>query len=251
MLEARQLSVADRLVGVDCRLRTGAVTAIVGPNGAGKSTLLGAMAGLVSCTSGTVLLDGGALAAMAARTRARTIGYLPQSGDVAWNISVETLVALGRLPHGGAREEDARIVADTLSALDLTALAGRPVGQLSGGERARALLARVIAGEPRWILADEPLAALDLGHQQALLARLRALATSGVGVVLVLHDLALVMNCADHVLVLSQGRAVAEGPPETTLTSALIRSVWGVDATWLGAPGCRALALRPVDQGNR
>jgi iron complex transport system ATP-binding protein len=128
-----------------------------------------------------------------------------------------------------------------LEALDLTRLAARPVSTLSGGERARALLARVLAGEPRWILADEPLAALDLAHQLALLVRLREAASKGIGVVLVLHDLALAMNHADHVVVLDEGLVEANGPPEAALSERTIERVWGVTARWLGEPDARAL----------
>jgi iron complex transport system ATP-binding protein len=132
-------------------------------------------------------------------------------------------------------------VAAALAALDLDALAARPVSTLSGGERARVLLARVLAGEPRWILADEPLAALDLGHQLALVAHLRRAAREGAGVVMVLHDLALAMNHADRVLVLANGQLGADGPPEAALEPTLIERVWGVPARWLGEPGVRAL----------
>lgn len=240
ILSARDLTVPGRLESVSLALEPGAVTAIVGPNGAGKSTLLAALAGLIP---GAVSLGSDVLLALPPRRRARRIGYLPQAGEVAWNVSVRTLAALGRLPHDSGPADDARAIAAALRQLDLEALADRPVARLSGGERARALLARVLAGEPDWILADEPLAALDLAHQQALLARLRALAGEGRGVVLVLHDLALAMNHAARVAVLAQGRLVAEGTPEAVLTPDLIRLVWGVEARWLGEPGTRALSL--------
>ncbi|WP_225205830.1 ABC transporter ATP-binding protein [Novosphingobium huizhouense] len=239
-LLARNLIVDGRLEGVSLALAPGTVTAIVGPNGAGKSTLLAALAGLVP---GAVSLGSDALRALPPRRRAQRIGYLPQSGEVAWNLSVRTLAALGRLPHDAGAADDARAIDAALRQLDLAALAERPVAQLSGGERARALLARVLAGEPDWVLADEPLAALDLSHQQVLLAQLRALAGAGRGVVLVLHDLALAMNHADRVAVLDRGRLVAEGAPAAVLTPALIAQVWGVAARWLGEPGARALAL--------
>ena len=237
-LAALDIALAGRLAGVSVTLEPGCITAICGPNGAGKSSLLSCLAGLLSPASGQVALDGQPLAALPPRARAQAIGFLPQSGEVAWDVAVRSLVALGRLPHRDARAEP---VDAALAALDLSDLADRPVSRLSGGERARALLARVLAGEPRWILADEPLAALDLAHQLALLRHLRAAAERGTGVVLVLHDLALAMNHADRVLVLDQGALVADGPPEQALSTATVAQVWRVQARWLGEPGARAL----------
>lgn len=221
-------------------LHPGTITAICGPNGAGKSTLLAALAGLTKPFLGEVLLDGAPLAAMPARLRARAIGYLPQAGEVAWDVTVRSLVALGRLPHG---DEGAAPIAAALAACNLEMLAERRVSTLSGGEKARALLARVLAGQPRWILADEPLAALDIAHQLVLLATLRRAAAGGAGVVLVLHDLALAMNHADRVLLLDRGRLVADALPEDALSGRNIANVWGVAARWLGEPGARALVL--------
>jgi iron complex transport system ATP-binding protein len=236
MIEANMLTIAGRLGAVTAALEPGRITAICGPNGAGKSTLLQCLAGLLDPDRGEVLLDGAALPN--GRERARRIGYLPQVGEIAWDLSVAALAALGRLPHGDRGEAQ---VAAALAAVDLTELADRPVSTLSGGERARALLARVLAGEPHWILADEPLAALDLAHQLALLAHFRRAADEGTGVVLVLHDLALAMNHADRVLVLGRGSLAADGPPEQALSEATIARVWGVRARWLGEPRARAL----------
>jgi iron complex transport system ATP-binding protein len=216
----------------------GRITAIVGPNGAGKSSLLLALAGLLAAAAGRVVLAGSPLAALSARERARRIGYLPQTPDIAWDVAAEKLVALGRLPHG---DNGQAAVEAALAALALEPLRHRPVSQLSGGERARVLLARVLAGEPDWILADEPFAALDLAHQLGLMAHLKACAQAGQGVVMVVHDLALAMNHADHVLVLDAGRLAAQGAPETVLDPAVIADVWGIAAQWLGEPGRRAL----------
>ena len=238
-LEARDLALAGRLAGISASLEPGAITAICGPNGAGKSSLLESLAGLLAPEAGEVLLDGAELAALDRRERARRIGYLPQIGEVAWDLPVRALAGLGRLPHGDRAGEPAE---RALAALDLDNLAERPVSTLSGGERARALLARVLAGEPEWILADEPLAALDLAHQLSLLGHLRRAAEGGTGVVLVLHDLALAMNHASRVLVLDRGRLAADGAPETALSEEMIGKVWGVSARWLGEPGARALA---------
>ena len=235
-LAARSLAVAQRLTDVAVSLEPGRITAICGPNGAGKSTLLQALAGLIEPDRGEVLLGDAALPT--GRERARRIGYLPQVGEVAWDLSVAALASLGRLPH---RDRGEPQVAAALAALDLAHLAERPVSTLSGGERARALLARVLAGVPEWILADEPLAALDLAHQLALLARLREAAGRGAGVVLVLHDLALAMNHADRVVVLAHGAVAADGAPGEALSEETIARVWGVTARWLGEPGARAL----------
>ena len=240
MLAAHDLTLGGRLSDVTASFALGTITAICGPNGAGKSTLLKLLAGLERPDTGFVTLDGARLDALDARRRAQAIGYLPQSGEVAWDVAVRDLVGLGRLPH---RDRGPAAITAALEALDLAALADRPVSRLSGGERARALLARVLAGEPRWILADEPLAALDLGHQLALLWHLRRAAETGAGVVLVLHDLALAMNHADRVIVIDQGAVVVDGRCEDALDHRVIKRVWGVPAHWLGEPGARALAL--------
>jgi len=251
-LRAENLVLPGRLAGVGLTLHPGEITAIVGPNGAGKSSLVACLAGLVQPAAGAVLLDGEPLAAFPPRERARRLGYLPQSPEIAWDVTVETLVALGRLPWQGAAlhrshatpADDARAVAAALAAMDLEPLRHRPVSRLSGGERARALAARVLAGEPRWLIADEPLANLDLAHAAALVGLLRHQAhAEGRGVLVVLHDLATAMNHADRAIILAQGRVVADGPPAQALTDALVTRIWNLPARWLGEPGARALAL--------
>lgn len=246
-LTAAGLTLPGRLSDVSATLEPGRITAIVGPNGAGKSSLLACLAGLLEPASGMASLGDTALARLHPRARARAIGYLPQSAQVAWDLDVAALVALGRLPWRTSASDDARAIASALAAMDLADFAHRRIGRLSGGERARALLARVLAGEPRWLLADEPAANLDLAHSAALFARLRGFASAGVGggmgVVVVLHDLAQAMNHADCVVVLSNGALVADGPPEDALAEATITEVWGVRARWLGEAGVRALAV--------
>jgi iron complex transport system ATP-binding protein len=251
MIEARDLSLGSRLSGLAAVLRPGEVTAICGPNGAGKSTLLACLAGLLTPDSGTVLLGGEPIDVMPPRARARALGYLPQSAEVAWDVTVEVLVGLGRLPWQGAplhrshasATEDATAIEVAIAAMDLSELRLRPVSRLSGGERARALVARVLAGSPRWLLADEPLANLDLAHAATLVTRLKEQAAAGAGVVLVLHDLAMAMNHADRVLVLHEGTLAADGPPLQALSQEIIARVWGVSARWLGEAGHQALAL--------
>jgi iron complex transport system ATP-binding protein len=242
MLAAENLTLRHRLHGVTARFAPGQMTAICGPNGAGKSTLLACLAGLLAPDSGRIDPE------LPPQARARQLGYLPQSGEVAWDVSVETLVSLGRLPWRDAPgSETMRAIEAALSEMDLAPLRHRPLSHLSGGERARALVARVLAGlpaqGPRWLLADEPLASLDLAHAAALMRALRRQARSGAGVIVVLHDLAMAMNHADRVLVLSNGEIAADGPPETALSADIIARVWSAKATWLGEQGHRALAL--------
>jgi iron complex transport system ATP-binding protein len=238
MLRAEYLTLASRLDGVSLALEPGTITAICGPNGAGKSSLVQCLAGLLLPEGGAVALGNTPLAMLHPRERAKAIGYLPQQPQIAWDVAVRNLVALGRLPH---RDRGEAQVAAAMAAMDVAHLAHRPASRLSGGERARVLLARVLAGEPRWILADEPLAALDLAHQLELLAHLRRAAQGGAGVVLVLHDLALAMNHADRAVVLSEGALAADGPCEDALATGVIERVWNVRARWLGERGQCAL----------
>ncbi|MBS0481236.1 MAG: ATP-binding cassette domain-containing protein [Proteobacteria bacterium] len=245
-LGVRNLTVGGRLGDVSLALEAGTITAICGPNGAGKSSLIASLAGLITPHEGTIELDGTPLSTVPPRIRAQAIGYLPQDGEVAWDLSVETLVGLGRLPWRGDAATDRQAVDAALAAMQLAPLRRRSLSRLSGGERARALLARVLAGTPRWLLADEPLASLDLSHQQGLLRQFRVLAEQQLGVVLVLHDLALAMNWADRVVVLSGGAIAADGPPAQALSSAVIARVWGVETRWLGNPGQRALTIQPA-----
>ena len=236
-LAAQNLSLAGRVEGVSCTLEKGGITAICGPNGAGKSSLLQVLAGLLDADAGQVSLDGRSLASL--DSRAERLGYLPQAPEIAWDVTVRSVVELGRIPH---RDAAAAPVESAIAAMDLAGYENRRAQALSGGEQARVLLARVLAGEPEWILADEPLAALDIGHQQALVGHLKREARAGRGVVLVLHDLAMAMNHADRVLVLDGGRLVADAAPSEALSNKRIAEVWGVATRWLGEEGARALA---------
>lgn len=239
-----ELDGAEVLTKLSLDCVPGEITAICGPNGAGKSTLLRVLAGLLVPPLGGAFFNGEPLQLIAARARAQHIGFLPQNGEIAWDITTGDCVALGRTPHRDERQASGReAIAKALDLCDLTHLAGRRVLTLSGGERARALMARVLAGQPDWILADEPMAALDLQHQLDLLRVLRGAAQNGCGVVLVMHDLNLAMNHADRVAVLDGGRLVADGPPEEALSEETIKAVWGTNARWLGEPGQRALSI--------
>lgn len=210
----------------------GRVTALLGANGAGKSTLLACLAALRRPDTGAATLDGIDVHAIERRARARAIGLLPQAADVHWDVDVATLVQLGRFPHRGrwgATDADRAAVERALAATDMAGLAERGVERLSGGERSRALLARVLAGEPEWLLADEPLASLDPAHQLDVLARLRSVAAEGRGVILVLHDLHLAGRIADDAVLLRGGRVVAAGPAQDVLSAPLIAEAYRVE----------------------
>ena len=221
-----RLGGATVLDGVTATIAPGRVTAILGPNGAGKSTLLRAAAGLIAATG--IRLDGEEVAGLHPRERARAIGYLPQDAVVHWNMRARDVVALGRHPHRASPGDNAAAVAGALAATGTTSFAEREIGTLSGGERARVLLARVLAGEPRYLLADEPLAALDPAHQADMVQRLRAYASGGAGVAVVVHDLLQAQVVADDALLLDRGRVVAAGPASRVLTPEHLTAVFGI-----------------------
>jgi iron complex transport system ATP-binding protein len=213
------------------QFRAGTITAVLGPNGAGKTTMLRALLGLVA-SAGTIMLDGIPLAALSAKARARKLGYLPQFGSPAWNLIAQDVVMLGRAPHRGRHAApsaaDIAAVRDALAMCDASRFALRPVLSLSGGECARVLLARILATLPDWLLIDEPLNHLDPLHQRNLLNLLRQQAASGVGVIVVLHDLNAAAQIADDVVLLRDGRQVAQGLATDVLTPANLAMAYDV-----------------------
>jgi iron complex transport system ATP-binding protein len=252
------LSVADLTVRLGSTLAVdratfsadpGTLVAIVGPNGAGKTSLVRAIAGLVR-HSGQCSLAGKRLEDLGPAERARRIAYQPQRADFAWALPVRDAVALGRLPHGDpfgrASQGDAAAVATALDRLSLTGLSDRPVTSLSGGERARVMLARVLATGAQAILADEPTAALDPAHQILVLDLLREEARAGRLVLAVLHDLALAARFADRVLVIDQGVILADGTADEVLTDDIIARVFGLRCLFVEIDGRRV----PVPAGR-
>ena len=236
------------LAGVSARFAPGAVSVVLGPNGAGKSTLLACLAGLRPPDGGKVTLGDRPITGWLPPERARALGFLPQIPEIAWPVSVETLVGLGRLPWRGASSaaEDKAAIAAALDTVGMSAFARRDATSLSGGERARVLLARALAGAPRFLLADEPLAGLDPGRQLDAIALFRAQAAAGLGVVLTLHDLPLAARVADRLLLLHEGRLVAEGTPADVLTPERLAQVYGIRARV--AAGETGLAIDLVER---
>jgi iron complex transport system ATP-binding protein len=235
-LHAEQLRVSLRgrtvIHDFTAHFERGRVTALLGPNGAGKTTLLNCIAGLLRADAGCVRLDGADVQSIDRRSRARRIGLLPQQGEVHWDIDVATLVALGRFPHRGrwgASAEDHQAVLRAMAATDVSQFADRNARGLSGGERSRVLLARVLAGDPDWLLADEPLASLDPAHQLDVLDRLREVAARGAGVIVVLHDLGHAARVADDVVLMREGRIIAHGPRHSVMEAPELRETFGID----------------------
>jgi iron complex transport system ATP-binding protein len=225
-LVARGLNVklAGRAVlnDISLSLASGHLVALVGPNGAGKTTLLRALAGLLP-SDGAIHVGGAALSSLALRERARRFAYLPQGHVVHWPLPARDIVALGRYPHGATdparmSPKDSEAVLRAMQATDVVEFGARRVTELSGGERSRVALARVLAVEAPVILADEPTASLDPRYQLDVMKTLRAAADQGVLVIVVTHDLGLAARFADHVLVLGQGRLVAPGAPAAALS---------------------------------
>lgn len=207
-------------------VRLGELVALIGPNGAGKSTLLRLLAGLARPTRGRVLVEGEALDRLPPKVRARRIGWLPQGAHAAWGMTVRELVALGRMPHGDRAQAP---VDRAIARLGLASLAGARIDQLSGGEVKRAMIARVLAGEPRVLLLDEPTADLDPAVGFAVMQLLRAVATEEKrAVVVVLHDLPLAGRFADRFVLLAKGHLVAEGDAARILNDATAGRVFGI-----------------------
>jgi len=218
--------------GVDLQLGPGELLGLIGPNGAGKSSLLRLLAGLLEADSGEVRLDQCLLADYGAGERARRIAWLPQQAEVHWPVSVEMLVGLGRSPHLGDRQGpgqgDRAIIEQVLRQTGLLGLRQRPFPTLSGGERARVLLARALVTQPQCLLADEPVAALDPAHQLDVMELLGDYCSRGMGSLVVLHDLALAARFCSRLVLLHQGRVLAAGPAAEVLTSANLARAYGI-----------------------
>ncbi|QZP09256.1 ABC transporter ATP-binding protein [Caenibius sp. WL] len=220
--------------GITARLEPGSLVGVIGPNGAGKSTLVRAMLGLAPLSAGTVRISDMPLRQWDRKALARALAYLPQGQTLHWPLSVGRLVALGRLPHLGPLSPiaaaDRTAIEQALHRADVLHLAGRNVLELSGGERARVLLARALAVGAQGLAVDEPLASLDPGHQIDVMELLAREARTGTLVVAVLHDLTMAARYCDRLLLMHRGRLVADGPPATVLTADNLARIYGIGA---------------------
>lgn len=206
----------------------GECVGLIGPNGAGKTSLMRAALGLLPHKGHA------SLAQMPAGLRARACAWMPQARDIAWPVSVETLVALGRIPHlpRGVRlsAPDHAAVDEALTHMGLSTFRNRIATELSGGEQARALIARALAQQTPLLMADEPIAGLDPARQIATMKVFNGLAVSGRAVFASLHDLGLAARHCTRLILLHQGRIVADGAPRDVLTQENVASVFGVSA---------------------
>lgn len=218
----------DILRGIDLSVGAGEVVGIIGPNGAGKTTLMRGALGLLASTGRSSLAD------LDPRARGRAVSWLPQAREIAWPMSVERLVMLGRTPHLGAGQrasaEDTAAVERALQRMDLGGFRNRTATQLSGGEQARALIARALAQETPLLMADEPIAGLDPAHQIATMQTFASLADEGHSVIVSLHDLGLAARHCTRMVVIGGGGIVADGPPRAVLTPELLRETFGISA---------------------
>ena len=235
-IEGLSVALGQRTVvsNVSAELKPGALIGVVGPNGAGKSTLVRAMLGLVPRAGGRVALDGRDVADLSPRDIARSIAYLPQGQILHWPLAVERLVALGRLPHlapmSRMSDADRAVVGEALARVDAGHLVGRIATELSGGERARVMLARALAVGAPGLVVDEPLASLDPGHQIDVMELLAREARGGALVIAVLHDLTMAARYCDRILLLDKGAILADGAPADVLDAARLEAAYGISA---------------------
>ena len=258
-LEARNLSLSfsgiPLLRNINLMVRPGEVTTIVGPNGAGKTSLLRCMVDELSATDGEVLFNQIDIDHWSTSDRARSLAVLPQQSLLDFPFTAEEVVMLGRTPHDTGARKDAEIVAEALAVVDGDYLSERFYTQLSGGEKQRVHLARVLAQiwEPvveskdvedkgvegncvdekyrdRYLVLDEPTSSFDLAHQKLTLDVVQAFASNGAGVLMVMHDLNLAARCSDQIVLMQCGEIVTSGTPEQVLTPDNIRRVFDVEA---------------------
>ncbi len=244
LLSVKNLNVklGDKQALADAGFATkgGEFIGLIGPNGAGKTTLLRAIAGLVA-SSGQVSLEGSDFRQIHAAERARSLAYLPQERDVAWPVSVHMLVSLGRSAlkpvFAGLSAEDEAVIEAAMDRMDVARFRERSVMELSGGERARVLIARVLAQDTPVILADEPVAGLDPAHQLSLMETFAQLAGEGRTVIASLHELSLAAQHCSRLILLDRGRMIADGTPREVFTPQILQEVYGIRARIMTVDG--------------
>jgi len=221
------------LEDVSLQLATGEVVSVVGPNGAGKSSLVALMAATSQPSSGQLSLDGQAYTSISLAERATRVAVLPQQTSLEFPFSVAEVIQMGRIPHGGGRNLQSPMLEEVMASLALHGLRNRIYTTLSGGEKQRTQIARVLCQlwdriPGSYFIFDEPTAALDIGHQLVILRLLRDLARRGAGVLVVMHDINLAARCADRLLLLKAGRVLGLAKPAEVLTAARVTEAFAV-----------------------
>jgi ABC-type cobalamin/Fe3+-siderophores transport system ATPase subunit len=224
LISIDNLTVEQRLKSVSLELHRGELLGLIGANGAGKSTLLHTIAGLQE-SSGSIKIDGGPINSIPPHERARIGGSQPQAVSSAWALTVADIVALGRMPWG---DEDEAAIERAIERAGISEFRDRIIDQLSGGERARVWLARVLAGEPQLLLSDEPIASLDIHYQLAVMEVLKNYSRENNGVIVAIHDLSLAARFCDRLCLLDKGELIALGTPAEVLTEKLLSRAYGV-----------------------
>lgn len=241
------------LQNLDITIRSGEITTFVGPNGSGKSTVLKTLTRLLPCRKGIVTCNGVPLQEMDSKVFARQVGILPQQHLAPPDFTVRDLVSFGRVPyqnwHGGNTEEDDRVVDWAMDVTGVSRLQEKTLRACSGGETQRVWIATVLAQQPEILFLDEPTTFLDISYQLEVMQLVKKLnRENGLGIVMVLHDLGQAMGVSDRIVVIKDGRKYAEGPPETVITSRMMREVYQVECDVVRLPGRKRpiLAYREI-----
>ncbi len=253
ILEGHALTIGypDHIVGsgLDLKLATGEVLALLGPNGGGKTTLLKTLLGLIKPKAGEVRLGGAPLARISIRERARNIAYVPQVHVGTFAFTVETVVLMGRSAHTNLfsrpSAHDREVAQSALARFGIAALSARPYTEISGGERQLVLLARALSQEPQFIVLDEPTASLDFGNQGKVMREIKALAASGHGVLFTTHDPNHALRAADRAFLLRDGTCIAEGKVAAVLNRAQLETLYHAPVEQLADPDTGGAAFLP------
>ena len=224
LISAHNINVDTRVINASLELHPGEMLGVIGPNGAGKSTLLNALAGIIEYTGGININDH-ASHTFDSKQRAQLVGLLPQSVNSAWSINVSDVVELGRLPWG---DNNTDAIQQAMKWAAIEVFSERKIDELSGGERARVWLARVLAGQPKVLLADEPIANLDIHYQVSVMDVLKNYTAENHGVIVAIHDLSLAARYCDRLCLMNQGKIIAIGTPSEVLEEELLANTFGI-----------------------
>lgn len=249
-----ELEGIDILHNVSVAVKQGETVGLIGPNGAGKSCLLKSILGLLDVKSGDITIDDRNVTELSLKERARKMAYAAQGAPVYWPLTAETIVGLGRVPHlnpwQSLSEDDKVAIEYAMTRTDCIDLRERLVTTLSGGERARVLLARVLATGAKYILADEPVASLDPSHQLQVMGILRGLSERNHGVLVVLHDLSHALRYCDSIILINEGQIIGQDVPSKILSDENLKDIFGISAARWSENGHQFLSPLRIQDGT-